>query len=160
MIALLDNTVLSNFALVGRPELLHLSLGNAAVTTQQVIDEFIAGVERGRLPETNWNWLSIVELVEEELSQYEQLLQRLNAGEASCLAIAVGRQGRILTDDRDARKLAAQLRVPVSGTLGVLLYLVEKRHLSLREANQLLLEMVSNGYRSPVDRLDPLVNQQ
>lgn len=154
MIALLDNTVLSNFALVGKPELLRECLGKTAATTRQVMDEFLAGVERGRLPDTRWDWLTVVELAEDEQASFEQLLQQLNAGEASCLAVAARRQGRVLTDDRDARKLAAQLRVPVSGTLGVLLYLVEEQRLSLSQANQLLQEMMGKGYRTPVDHLD------
>jgi predicted nucleic acid-binding protein len=157
MMALVDNTVLSNFALVGKPELLHDGLSDTAVTTRQVMDEFLAGVAKGRLPETRWDWLPILELTVDEQTHFEQLLQRLNAGEASCLAIAAGRQSRVLTDHRDARKLAAQLRVPISGTLGVLLYLVERKRLSLGEANQLLREMVTKGYRSPVDGLDQFI---
>ena len=107
MIVLLDNTVLSNFALVGEPNLLQETLGENAATTSQVMDEFLTGVKKGRVPATNWDWLRVLELSEPEQPLYEQLLRQLNAGEASCLAIAARRQGRILTDDRDARKLAA-----------------------------------------------------
>lgn len=49
---LLDNTVLSNFALVGRIELLTKALGSQVVTIPQVIDEFNDGIARGRVPET------------------------------------------------------------------------------------------------------------
>ncbi len=83
-------------------------------------------------------------------------LKRLNAGEASCLAAATQRNGRILTDDRDARKLAAQLSIPVSGTLGILLRLVHTNTLSEQEANQLLAEMIAKGYRSPITKLGSL----
>lgn len=157
MIFLLDNTVLSNFALIEEPNLLQEILGKNAATTSQVMDEFLTGVKKGRVPATNWEWLSILELSEPEQPLYEQLLQQLNAGEASCLAIATQRQGRILTDDRDARKLAAQFRIPVSGTLGLLVYLVEEKQLTPVKANKLLQEMIGHGYRSPVDHIDQLL---
>jgi predicted nucleic acid-binding protein len=50
MMMLLDNTVLSNFALAGRIELLTKALGSQVATTPQVIDEFNAGIARGRVP--------------------------------------------------------------------------------------------------------------
>jgi hypothetical protein len=50
MRVLLDNTVLSNFALVERPDLLRVAVGTVAATTTDVMSEFGAGVEQGRLP--------------------------------------------------------------------------------------------------------------
>lgn len=60
MILLIDNTVLSNFALVNRIELLPDALGSRAATTPQVIAEYDEGIARGLLPETEWDWLQIV----------------------------------------------------------------------------------------------------
>lgn len=156
MILLLDNTVLSNFVLVNRIELLTEALGNEVATTPQVIGEFNDGVARGRLPETRLDWLEVVNLGTEEESLFRELLVRVNAGEASCLAVAVQRNGRVLTDDRDARKLAAQLKIPISGTLGILLRLVQINVLALSEANEILGQMIAGGYRSPVEKLEDL----
>ena len=63
----------------------------------------------------------------------------------------------ILTDDRDARELARHLQVPLSGTLGVLTRLVDIEHLSLEEADSLLLRMIASGYRSPVTSLRDII---
>lgn len=156
MMLLLDNTVLSNFALVGRIELLTNALGSQIATTPQVMDEFNDGVARGRVPETKLDWLEVINIEAKEETVFQELLMRVNAGEAACLALASQRNGRILTDDRDARKLAAQLKIPVSGTLGVLLRLVEIDTLTLFEANEILGQMVSKGYRSPVQKLEEL----
>jgi len=156
MIPLVDNTVLSNFALVGRIELIPLALGSNVSTTTQVAAEFQDGVARGRLPETRLAWLEVLELLPEELDLYSEQLKRVNAGEAACLAVAAHRNGRVLTDDRDARKLAAQMKIPVSGTLGVLLRLVQIDELTLPEANNMLKQMIAQGYRSPVEKLDDL----
>jgi predicted nucleic acid-binding protein len=57
MMLLLDNTVLSNFALVDRIDLLVDALGSQVATTPQVIAEFNDGIARGRLPETKLDWL-------------------------------------------------------------------------------------------------------
>jgi predicted nucleic acid-binding protein len=156
MILMLDNTVLTNFALVNKLELLPRALGSRVATTSQVISEYKEGVAKGLLPGVDWDWLEIVDLELEEQALFQQHLERVNAGEAACLAVAARRNGRILTDDRDARKLAAQLKVPVSGTLGILLRLVQIEALTLPEANRILGEMIHKEYRSPVDKLDDL----
>ncbi|MBK8905323.1 MAG: DUF3368 domain-containing protein [Anaerolineaceae bacterium] len=156
MMLLLDNTVLSNFALVGRIELLTIALGSQVATTPQVVDEFNGGVARGRVPEARLDWLEVINLEGKEETVFQEMLMRVNAGEAACLAVASQRNGRILTDDRDARKLAAQLKIPMSGTLGILLRLVQIETLTLLEANEMLGQMISNGYRSPVQKLEEL----
>ena len=107
MILLLDNTVLSNFALVGQIDLLPKALGGQVATTAQVMGEFDDGVARGRLPKTDFTWLALIHLEAEEEIRLQKFLARVNMGEASCLAVASYRNGRFLTDDRDARKLAA-----------------------------------------------------
>lgn len=159
MIALLDNTVLSNFTAVGRSDLVRLALGSDAATTRPAWDELQAGMRIGKLPIQDWSWLPVLSLTEEEKSLYDSFSQYLNAGEAACLAVAVSRrESRIFTDDRDARDLAGEWRVPVSGTLGILLRLIDLHVLSLSEANALLTKMiVANNYRSPVDSLADLL---
>ena len=94
MILLVDNTVLSNFALIERIELIPLALGSNVSTTTQVVAEFQNGVARGRLPETRLDWLEVLELLPEELDLYSEHLKRVNAGEAACLAVAAHRNGR------------------------------------------------------------------
>lgn len=64
----------------------------------------------------------------------------------------------IWTDDSDARRYARQSGIPVTGTLGILVRLVQKRLLSLDEANLLLAEMVKYGYYSPVTDLSLLLS--
>lgn len=156
MLVLLDNTVLSNFALVRRADLLRLALG-VAVTTPQVMEEFLAGVALGRVPETDWAWLTVLTLSAAEEESYRAFRQHLNRGEATCLAVASHRPARFLTDDRDARAIASQRRIPISGTLGVLLRLVSLAHLTEAQADDLLQQMIVQGYRSPVESVQELL---
>lgn len=150
---LLDNTVLSNFALVHRPALLRAAFGELLATSEQVIEELMAGVSRGKLPDLDWSWLPVWTLQEAERDHYDQFLRTLNAGEASCLAMALVRECQFLTDDRDARELAGLFQVPISGTLGVLIRLVDIGLLELEEAESLLRKMIDAGYRSPTTSL-------
>lgn len=156
MLILLDNTVLSNFASIKRSNLVQLALSTAA-TTDTVWHELQVGITVGKLPNTDWSWLQVLVLKEDEQKLMNTFSQSLGAGEASCLAVAVHRQGRVFTDDRDARKAAAQLQIPVSGTLGILVRLIDLEHLLIPEADSLLTTMISVGYRSPITSLQQLL---
>lgn len=63
---LLDNTILTNFALVGRAELVTRLWPTAACTTAAVVAEYGVGVAEGLLPADAWADLSVVELTGEE----------------------------------------------------------------------------------------------
>jgi predicted nucleic acid-binding protein len=97
---LLDNTVLSNLAVVHRPDLLRVAFDNLLATSEEVFAELNAGVSRGKLPALDWSWLPVWTMDEAERIHYERFLQTLNAGEASCLAMALVRGCQFLTDDR------------------------------------------------------------
>jgi predicted nucleic acid-binding protein len=157
VITLLDNTLLSNFALVERADLVRLGLGQDAVTTEAVWGKLQTGMRIGRLPKQDWSWLQVLALEEGEQMLYRHFARRLNVGEASCLAIAASRGYRVLTDDRDAREMAATWRIPISGTLGLLLRLIDLEIISLAEGDNLLARMTIAGYRSPVDSLHELL---
>ena len=97
----------------------------------------------------------MVQLSPEEEAYFNRFTVRLNAGEAACLAVAVGRNGRVFTDDRDARKLAANLRIPISGTIGILIRLIDLGELTVAEANNHLARMIHFGYRAPIQDKSP-----
>lgn len=86
----------------------------------------------------------------------EDLNHTLGRGEAECIALAKSRQWIVLTDDRDARRVAREAGLIVSGTLGALINLVQGKALSLAEAHKLLAIMKRSGYRCPVNSLSEL----
>ena len=146
---LLDTTVLNNFAHVERPELLRLVLPDAA-TTPLVIQELEQGVSSGYVPSCDWQWLPVVHLTPSEQEALTLHLSVLDAGEASCIAVALERNAGLFTDDLQARHLARGQGIAVSGTLGVLSALIAKGYLTVAMADELLQKMVSHGYRAPV----------
>jgi predicted nucleic acid-binding protein len=157
MTLIADTTVLSNFALVQRLELLSMA-GSEVITAVQVMEEIRRGVERGILSPCDWQWLPICTLdTPEEVQLFEHISQRLGQGEAACLALAVQRGYTFLTDDGDARRWSHRAEIPVSGTIGILVRLVQSGTLTRDEGNALLTEMRQKGFYAPVDRLDGLL---
>lgn len=95
-------------------------------------------------------------------SSQEEFLFRLFAeslgkGESSCLSIAISRDLKVLTDDRDARELAQRRGVPVSGTIGILVEAIGEGLLSIEEGNVMLSDMIEKGYFSPFETLNELI---
>lgn len=150
----LDNTVLTNFALAERPELVALLWGEAWCTTTRVFEEHQEGVTSGAVPAGAWDSLPILELDQEERDLAQELPSSLGPGERSCLALILRRGGTLVSDDLYARKFAAAQEIPVTGTLGILIGCIKKGLIDLREGNRLLKVMIDRNYHAPVRRLD------
>ncbi|MBP7690060.1 MAG: hypothetical protein KA765_19245, partial [Thermoflexales bacterium] len=113
-LAVLDNTVLTNFALAQRTELV-MQVWPSACTTAAVLAEYQAGAMIGRVPPGAWSALPIVALTEAEAAFEAGLTPRLGAGERACLAVAHLRAGVLVSDDGEARLMAQRLAVPTTG---------------------------------------------
>jgi predicted nucleic acid-binding protein len=158
-LSVVDTTLLSNFAHANRPDLLQTALGKTAVTTATVLSELRQGEAAGLVPWQEWSWLPQTDLTPAEMALAAGYRNVVDAGEADCLAVAVTRNGRFLSDDMAARRLAQAEGIAVSGTLGVLLHLIEQEHLTLAAADVLLAQMRQAGYRAPVSTLRRLLGK-
>jgi predicted nucleic acid-binding protein len=154
---ILDTTVLSNFSHIRRLDLIPSALAGGVATSPMVWRELEIGRDLGLVPASEWNAIAILQLSEDEQSVAASLRQVVDAGEAECVALAQTRGASLCTDDLAARRLAQGLGLRLSGTLGILLRLVERGELSLEEGERLLAEMRQYGYRSPVDSLRELL---
>ena len=167
MKTLANTTVLSNFAAVGRLNLLKQLHGRLYLPNEvyeEVMDglgegyRFYAGIEDQIAPIAEGGWMELVSMAaEEELRLFQSLPRRLHHGEAACLAIASQRNWASLTDDKLARMMAQDLGIVVSGTLGVLVEAVIREILVAEEGDILLRAMIARGYRSPHSTLQPLL---
>jgi predicted nucleic acid-binding protein len=153
---LTDTTVLSNFSQIERPDLLRETFPDL-VAPAVVREELVTGERLRRIPVCDWSWLKLIDLSAAEQTRAAGLQRHVQAGEAACLAVAEARGGYVLTDDSTARKAAAALGIQVSGTIGVLVRLVQRDHLPLAQADALLADMMSRGYRSPIQSLQELL---
>jgi predicted nucleic acid-binding protein len=156
MTVLLDNTVLSNFSTIERPDLVRVAFVEQVVTTEQAFQEMQDGVKLGKIPPGNWEWLVRVKLTPVEQVQFETFHEHLGEGEASCLAVARERGYKLATDDKDARRLARQLGISLTGTIGIFAILVKKNQIALEEGDRFLHKMIAAGYRSPLATLQEM----
>jgi len=154
---LVDNSVISNFALIGRLDFLKDIFGKKLCIPEEVKAEFLIGVNRGIIPQTDISWLHVVSRIKVEEELFDRFCLRLGKGESACLSVAINRKWKFFTDDVDARKTAQRLEVPVSGTIGILTYLVHKGHTTLEDGNSMLRDMIKKGYFSPTDELNELL---
>ncbi len=162
-----NTTVISNFAIVGRLDLLRDLLGQVYISTDVYAEiqdgqaegyDFYSDIESYIHPLTPDGWLCLTSPNgDDELRLLGQLPPALHRGEASCLVIAAHRGWAFLTDDARARKAARGSSVTISGTLGILVQAVKALLLSLDEANTLLSQMIHAGYRSPYSNLAELL---
>ena len=162
-----NTTVISNFAVISRLDLLQRLFGRLHVSVD-VYSEIIAGLEEGyrfyagidqqihQLAEDGW--IHLVSLTgPEELDLYTNLPSRLHSGEASSIAIASQRGWLFLTDDRAARQEATRRHIALSGTIGCLTIAVERNLLTPEEADTALARLIQQGYRSPVSEISSLL---
>ena len=156
-LVLLDNTALTNFALIGRPDLIFDLFGDRCATTTAVFNEYQAGITHRGLPAHSWDNLTTLALQPTEQTFAEQLPPQLGHGERSCIAIAVHRHSLFICDDAKARREAHRLGIAISGTIGILIMNVRRNVLTIDESNAILTDMITEGYRSPVSTLDNLL---
>ena len=110
-------------------------------------------------PESH-GWLRLTGLNDgPELATFVALPRRLHGGEASSLAIALHRNWLLMTDDDTARRQAEAMGIRYTGTLGCLVLMVRRGLVVVDEANAWLRAMIERNYRSPVDRLDDLLEE-
>lgn len=166
MKVLVNTTVISNFAAVGRLDLLRSVFG-ALHIAQAVLEEVQAGLDEGYLfytgieseihPFSEDGWLRLTTIEgEEELDLFQSLPGSLHRGEAMSLAIAKCRGWRFLTDDRAARSKADDLGVPKAGTLAILVQSIDAALITPEQGNIVLQEMIAHRYQSPVADLNDL----
>lgn len=83
---LVDCSVISNFALIGKLELLKEKLSEKLCIPEEVKSEFLLGIEKGVIPKTDIDWLRIVTRTAGEDKLFDSLSLRLGNGESACLA--------------------------------------------------------------------------
>jgi predicted nucleic acid-binding protein len=150
----LDNTVLTNYGLIRRSYLITNLWTGMIYLTPEVLAEYKTGIQAVGLPPDIWESLPVLTLTPSEIAFAMSLTHRLGAGERSCLAVAVNRNALVATDDRIARQYAKKSGLAIIGSVGILLRNVQRNNLSLNDAQTILDEMISAGYRSPIQRLD------
>jgi predicted nucleic acid-binding protein len=153
-IVVLDNTVLTNYGLVKRADLVTDLWPERVFVTPDVLKEYRVGIQVANLPEKIWDCLPVLTLSTSETALALCLAHRLGAGERSCLAVAISRGALFASDDEDARRHTKRANVPIIGSVGILIRNIQQERLSLSDAQSCLDIMIAAGYRSPVSKLE------
>ena len=154
-----DSVTLSNFALAGGLQVLIGRYRGRGFVATQVVDELTRGVAAGYAPLgdgldlVDKGLLRMVSLDRDERTTFRQLVAHLGEGEAGTIAAAHRRLGVVVSDDLATRRTCADMRIPVTGTIGILQAAVLDRKLTLSAANDLLHIMIEAGFHSPVNSL-------
>jgi predicted nucleic acid-binding protein len=157
-----DTVTISNFLLSGAEGILIERYPGRARVTDQVLDELTSGIplhhELSRIAELLKKKIFLpATMTPAERKTYADLVAGLGRGEASCIAVAYQRKWTMVTDDRAARGRCSEKGVRVTGTIGILKAAFIDKQLTGHKADEILQEMVRNGFYSPVGRISDLV---
>ena len=150
-----DTVALSNFLLSESIFILEKRYRKRAILTWEVYDEITAGMREYPLLKDvdkliDNNIFKLVSLSRKEHKNYLELIGHLGKGEASCIAFAHAHTAIVVTDDRTARKQCRSMKIPFTGTVGILKASKLDGQISLSQADEILLKMRNAGFYSPV----------
>jgi predicted nucleic acid-binding protein len=157
-----DTVVLSNFLLSDSIFILENRYRRRGLITFEIYDEISAGMmEYPKLKQIDSlvddETIKLVSLSGQERVNFRELIVHLGKGEASCIAYAKERDVIVVTDDRSARKHCSQMKIQVTGTIGILKASVLDGHLKLDQADKVLSIMTDAGYYSPIRSLADVI---
>ncbi len=150
-----DTVSLSNFLLSDSMFILNKRYRDCGVITGEIYDELSAGfadypilkqVEK-RIDDKVFR---LVSLSRQEHGHFQDLIGHLGKGEASCIAYAKEHEAVVVTDDRTARKQCSLMKIPVTGTIGILKASVLDGEIPLDRADDILQKMIETGFYSPI----------
>lgn len=158
----LNTTVLSNFAQVDHVELL-LDLPRL-VTVNAVQRELEDGAETHLYIEHALavldDGIPVISPSSSAEQLEEELLGKLDPGEAQALAVAEAADGTVVTDDGDARVTANQRGVGLTGSIGLLVRFVEDDYITAATADEYLKRWIDEaGFRSPARDFDAFLEE-
>jgi predicted nucleic acid-binding protein len=155
--SVLNTTILSNFASIDRIDLLASLAGICTVPVAQ--DELEDGVDDHPFlrPAVNAVEEEIpVASISETVANREAVVRGyLDPGESQAFALADVHDGRLLTDDGDARQFAKEQGVTVVGSVGILLAAIDAEKIDEATANDWLRTWIDEfGYRVPYRNIE------
>ena len=157
-----DTATLSNFLLSDSTFILEIRYPKRGLITSEIYDELSAGmVEYPKLKHIDQlvddEIFKLVSLSRKEHKHFRQLIVHLGKGEASCIAYAKERDVIVATDDRSARRQCSHMKIPVTGTIGILKASVLDGHLKLDQADTILTKMTDAGFYSPLRSIADII---
>ncbi|WP_236039629.1 hypothetical protein [Haloarcula salinisoli] len=90
----------------------------------------------------------------------QDLQNKLDPGEAQAVAVAAAADGTVVTDDGDARSVATQRGIGLTGSIGLLVRFVEDGALRATTADTYLKRWVDEaGFHSPAREFEAFLDE-
>ncbi len=142
---ILDNTVLTSFAHIGRLDIPYKLFGDACIP-ESVYYEGVLKAKKSKRVErikrgVEEGLIKVIKPDKEDIKVAETFQRTLGLGERYTIAIGISKKCLIATDDLKPRRVAKELGLDVIGTLGIL-RLACKRDLIDKSELQRLVEML------------------
>jgi len=161
-----DSTVLINFGEINAFDVLIELYSRRAFIAEEVKQEILD--ESYRTEEVlkkymNTGSIKTVTLKEpSELSRYSKLSKNLDSGEAATIVAASCNNGVVVTDDRDARRIARNKEnLKITGSVGILLHSISQNSKTVQEADRLHEKMIQKAnYFSPISSLQKYIKKR
>jgi len=155
--SVLDTTVLSNFASVDAVEIVAALRGICTVPV--VEEELVRGVETHpylqSALDTVGDDIPVAPISETVANRDDVVRGHLDPGEAQAFALADVHDGRLLTDDGDARTFAKEQGISVVGSVGVLLTAIDAGRITEETADDWLQTWIDEfGYYVPYRNIE------
>ncbi|HCE45372.1 MAG TPA: hypothetical protein DET40_17675 [Lentisphaeria bacterium] len=100
--------------------------------------------------------VKLLYLHRKEHGLYKINLKSLGRGESSCISAAFHRKMVFISDDRAARAAAREMKIKITGTVGILKAAVSSGEISLGQADDWLRKMIDDGFYSPVNSISQI----
>ena len=149
---IVNSTPIIALSLINQLDLLN-QLFNEVIIPWAVYQEIvIAGDNKPGAKELkNANWIQVQEVASS--SPLEPLLLGLDRGELEVILLAISiKLDWVIIDEKLARRVAKTMKLPVKGTLGILLVGFDMGYLSKQEILDLSQQLINHGIRisSPI----------
>jgi predicted nucleic acid-binding protein len=137
-----DANSIVDFAKTTNLPLLDQLFDGRALVSDFVVDELAAA-------SIEWKLAKVVTLANEsELQLFEYIRKNnppLGSGEVGAIVVARIHKAGLISNDRQARRAASELGIPVSGSLAILRYAADRSVVSGEDAVRILSEMIMAG---------------
>lgn len=122
MIVVSDSSVLIGLSRINQLDILLQRFPQGVITPPTVWHEVVekGGRRAGAQEVKGASWIQIA--APDDIKMIQALQTWLDAGEAEVIVLALERQGIALLDEREARKQALALNLPILGTVGLLIW--------------------------------------
>ncbi len=153
MVVVSNSTPLIALSKIGLFELLKDYFGEIIIPNE-VYEEVVTrgGHLFGAREVSNSDWVQVVKA--ENRLAVDSLSVHLGKGEAEAIILAKEKNALLIIDDKDGRTMAANLGVPVTGTVGLLKLFADDGRIELKKT---LDDLMASGFRLSIKEYEKII---